>query len=89
MEDDDLHLARLSIADLHQVACTWHAQALKGDKTAHAIAEALASVVTARRYRAASIARVGKLAATLRAWPALRKLAEWTSQFRYGGPLPK
>jgi hypothetical protein len=82
MEDDDLHLARLSIDDLHQVASTWRTLAQKGDKAAVAVAMALVSVVATRRQRAASIARIRKLTAVSRASPALRKVAEWTSWFR-------
>jgi hypothetical protein len=76
-EDDDLHLARLSIDDLRQVASALHALALEGDKTVIAVATALVSVVAARRHRrAAAIARVRRQGAS-RAWPALRKVAEW------------
>jgi hypothetical protein len=75
-EDDVLHLARLSIDDLDQVASAWRALALKGDKTAIAVATALVSVVAARRHRAAATDRVRRLRVS-RASPALRKVAEW------------
>lgn len=75
-EEDDLHLARLSIDDLRQLASSWRALALEGDKTAVAVATALVSVVAARRHRAAAIVQVRGLGAS-RAWPTLRKVAEW------------
>jgi hypothetical protein len=86
-EDDVLHLARLSIDDLHQVTSAWRALALEGDKTAIAVATALVSVVAARRHRAAAIARVRRQGAS-RAWPALRKVAGWIAA-PLGRPVPK
>jgi hypothetical protein len=74
MEDDDLHLARLSINDLNAIALSWRIRALQGDKTTVAIAEAFVSV--ALRRRAAAVARVRILRAH-RTWAPLRKLAEW------------
>ncbi|MEP6720254.1 MAG: hypothetical protein ABJA77_02320 [Variovorax sp.] len=77
-EDDEeqaqYHLARLSIDDLSVLALAWRIRAQRGDKTTAAIAMALTLV--ARRRRAAAVSRLRILAA-YRAWPPLRKLAEW------------
>jgi hypothetical protein len=73
-EDDDLHLARLSIDDLNQIALEWRLRALQGDKTVSAIAEAMETVV--RQRRSVALARERVLTAR-RAWAPLRKAAEW------------
>lgn len=73
-EQAQYHLARLSIDDLSVLALAWRIRAQRGDKTTAAIAVALTLV--ARRRRAAAVARLRILAA-YRAWPPLRKLAEW------------
>ena len=75
MEDDDLHLARLSVGDLSQIALAWRLRALRGDKTVFAIAEALESVV--RQRRAAALVRRRVLAARGALAP-FRRAAEWT-----------
>ncbi|MGJ7496443.1 hypothetical protein ACSFA8_15315 [Variovorax sp. RT4R15] len=78
IEDDEeqaqYHLARLSIDDLSVLALAWRIRAQRGDKTTAAIAVALTLV--ADRRRDAAVARLRILAA-YRAWPPLRKLAEW------------
>ncbi|OUM01883.1 hypothetical protein A8M77_13620 [Variovorax sp. JS1663] len=78
--EDDLHLARLSSDDLHEVAEELlRRAATQGDATASLVAKAIESV--ARQRRAAAAARERVLAAR-RAWAPLRRAAEWASSRR-------
>lgn len=73
-EDEDLHLARLSIEDLHELALSWRLRALQGDATTAAVAAAIESVVQQRR---AAVAARERVLAARRAWSPLRRAAEW------------
>ena len=76
--DDDLHLTRLSIEDLAEVALKRRLVARGGDKEATAIdiaiAEAIESVV--RQRHAVAVVRA-RIAAARRAWAPVRRAAEW------------
>lgn len=73
-EDEDLHLARLSIEDLNELALSWRLRALHGDATTAAIAAAIESVVQQRR---AAVAARERVLAARRTWSPLRRAAEW------------
>ncbi len=73
MSNDKLHLARLSVEDMHQIALTWRARAQKGDPATCAIAAAMESVVRQRRATALVRERI----TTRRAWAPLQRAATW------------
>jgi hypothetical protein len=77
MEEEYLHLARLSIDDLEELALSWRIRSLRGDATTAAIAEALESVVRSRRAAAYARDRVLAMRRALGALAPLRRAAEW------------
>lgn len=75
LSNDKLHLTRLSIEDMNQIALTWRARAQKGgDPATSAIAAAMESVV--RQRRAAALVRE-RITTARRAWAPLHRAATW------------
>jgi hypothetical protein len=73
--NDNLHLTRLSVEDMHQISLTWRARAQqKADPATCAIAAAMESVV--RQRRAAALVRERITAARL-GWAPLQRAASW------------
>lgn len=73
--NDNLHLTRLSVEDMHQISLIWRARAQqKPDPATCAIAAAMESVV--RQRRAAALVRERITTARL-AWAPLQRAASW------------
>lgn len=77
MEEEYLHLARLSVDDPEEVALSWRIRSLRGDPTTAAIADALESVVRSRRAAAYTRDRVLAMRRALATLTPLRRAAEW------------
>ena len=74
MANDNLHLARLSIEDMNQIALTWRSRAKEGEPATCAIAAALESVVRQRQAEALVHERTR---AARRGWAPLQRAATW------------